>query len=58
MIDAARTDCAIVTGSFNFTAGAQFNNTENALVLRGDALLCAAYLANWQRHRAHAVPYR
>ncbi len=58
VIDAARADCAVVTGSFNFTIGAQFHNAENALVLRGDVPLCAAYRANWLRHLAHALPYR
>ena len=48
---------AVITGSFNFTHSAQTRNAENLLVLRGNAALVRAYLDNWQRHRAEAVPY-
>jgi phosphatidylserine/phosphatidylglycerophosphate/cardiolipin synthase-like enzyme len=58
VIDARRPQCAVVTGSFNFTQAAQFRNAENVLVLRDDARLCEAYARNWERHRAHAVTYR
>lgn len=46
----------VITGSFNFTKSAQERNAENLLVLR-DRDLVARYLANWQRHAAHAQPY-
>ncbi|HUO44318.1 MAG TPA: phospholipase D family protein [Burkholderiales bacterium] len=57
VIDAGAADCAVITGSFNFTFAAQYDNAENAVVLRGNPPLCDAYRDNWQRHRAHAVPY-
>lgn len=58
IIDAGTPNAALVTGSFNFTYGAQKNNAENLLVFRGNAQLVQAYAENWQRHRIHALPYR
>ncbi len=55
--DATGASAAVITGSFNFTHSAQTRNAENLLVLRGNAALVRAYLDNWQRHRAEAVPY-
>ncbi|MDR2240332.1 MAG: phospholipase D family protein [Zoogloeaceae bacterium] len=48
---------AIITGSYNFTRSAQTRNAENVVILRGDPALLRAYFANWQRHRAEALPY-
>lgn len=57
VIDARAEQPAVVTGSFNFTFAAQFRNAENLLVIRGNRELTRAYLDNWERHRAHAVPF-
>jgi phosphatidylserine/phosphatidylglycerophosphate/cardiolipin synthase-like enzyme len=57
VIDATRPNCAVVTGSYNFTYAAQRRNAENALILRGNPPLCAAYQGNWNEHRAHSLPY-
>ncbi len=57
VIDAGTANCAVITGSFNFTFAAQNQNAENAVVLRGNPPLCDAYRDNWQRHHAHALPY-
>ena len=54
VIDTGHADCAVVTGSFNFTYAAQHRNAENALILRGDPPLCDAYFNNWRRHQAHS----
>ena len=54
IIDSGYADCAIITGSFNFTYAAQHRNAENALVLRGNPPLCEAYFNNWRRHQLHA----
>jgi phosphatidylserine/phosphatidylglycerophosphate/cardiolipin synthase-like enzyme len=54
VIDAGPTDCAVVTGSFNFTYAAQHRNAENALILRGNPPLCEAYFNNWRRHQIHS----
>lgn len=54
VIDTGHGDCAVVTGSFNFTYAAQHRNAENALVLRGNPPLCDAYFNNWRRHQAHS----
>jgi phosphatidylserine/phosphatidylglycerophosphate/cardiolipin synthase-like enzyme len=58
VIDAGTANGAVVTGSFNFTYGAQHNNAENVLILRGNPALTDAYLANWKRHKGHSRPYR
>jgi phosphatidylserine/phosphatidylglycerophosphate/cardiolipin synthase-like enzyme len=57
VIDGTRANCAVMTGSFNFTYAAQNRNAENALILRGNPPLCVAYQRNWNEHRAHALPY-
>ena len=54
IIDNGSADCAVVTGSFNFTYAAQHRNAENALILRGNPPLCEAYFNNWRRHQIHA----
>jgi phosphatidylserine/phosphatidylglycerophosphate/cardiolipin synthase-like enzyme len=54
VIDAGLDNCAVMTGSFNFTYAAQQRNAENALILRGNAALCEAYYNNWRRHYTHA----
>lgn len=45
---------AVITGSFNFTHAAQYRNSENLLIFRGNPDLARAYLENWTQHRAHA----
>lgn len=57
VIDPQTEHCAVVTGSYNFTWSARNRNAENLLILRGNRQLAAAYLDNWKRHRAQAVPY-
>jgi phosphatidylserine/phosphatidylglycerophosphate/cardiolipin synthase-like enzyme len=57
IIDAGTRDPAVVTGSFNWTAGAQRRNAENVLVLRRNRDLARAYEANWRRHQAEASAY-
>lgn len=47
----------VVTGSMNFTYAGQFKNAENMLILRGNKPLADAYIANWQRHKQHALPF-
>lgn len=57
LIDARDEQPVLVTGSFNFTFAAQYRNAENMLVIRGNRELARAYLENWERHRAHSVPF-
>ncbi len=57
LVDAAAADGAVLTGSYNFTWSARTRNAENVLILRGHPRLLRAYLDNWLRHRAEAVPY-
>lgn len=57
LIDAEDKDPVVVTGSYNFTFSAQARNSENLVILRGNAPLARAYLDNWRRHQAEALPY-
>lgn len=57
LIDAESRDAVVVTGSYNFTFSAQARNSENMLIVRGNAPLARAYFDNWRRHRQDAVPY-
>lgn len=57
VVDARSERPVLVTGSFNFTFAAQFRNAENILVFRGNHELTRAYMDNWERHRAHSLPF-
>lgn len=46
----------LITGSFNFTSGAE-KNAENLLVLKGNKPLLDKYLQNFEEHKAHSTPY-
>lgn len=56
IVDAEGPQCAVLTGSYNFTWSASKRNAENVLVLREHCAVAQAYRANWQRHRAAATP--
>lgn len=47
----------VVTGSFNFTKGAEERNAENLFVIK-DAGLASLYAENWESHRRHSEPVR
>lgn len=57
LIDVEGNHPVVITGSYNFTFSAQARNAENVLILRDNAALVRAYLANWQRHRDDATPF-
>jgi phosphatidylserine/phosphatidylglycerophosphate/cardiolipin synthase-like enzyme len=57
VIDGGSADCAVVSGSYNFTHAAQFRNAESVVILRGNPPLCAAFRRNWDRHKTHSSPY-
>lgn len=46
-------DQSVVTGSFNFTKGAEVHNAENLLILDSSEL-ARLYREEWEKHRAHA----
>lgn len=56
LFDPASPRGAVATGSYNFTRSARLGNAENLLILRGNPALTRAYLDNWRRHRADALP--
>jgi phosphatidylserine/phosphatidylglycerophosphate/cardiolipin synthase-like enzyme len=58
VIDGDSREPAVITGSYNWSGGAQRRNAENVLILRRNRDLARAYVENWQRHRADAQPYR
>jgi phosphatidylserine/phosphatidylglycerophosphate/cardiolipin synthase-like enzyme len=47
----------VITGSYNWTVGAERDNGENLLVIR-DPRLAGVYTKNWRRHAHHSTPYR
>jgi phosphatidylserine/phosphatidylglycerophosphate/cardiolipin synthase-like enzyme len=57
LIDVEGNHPVVITGSYNFTFSAQARNAENVLILRDNAVLARAYLANWRRHRDDATPF-
>ncbi len=56
VIDAHTSAPVVVTGSYNFTWGAQHLNAENLLIIRGQPTLAERFAGNWKRHRAGAIP--
>lgn len=54
LIDVETPDVVVITGSYNFTFAAQFNNAENLLLFRGNHKLARLYRDNWQHHLDHA----
>ncbi|MDE2069967.1 MAG: phospholipase D family protein [Gammaproteobacteria bacterium] len=48
----------VITGSYNFTYAAAYDNAENLLYIRNAPALARAYLANWNWRRSCAQPYR
>ena len=57
LVDPEEAEPVVLTGSYNYTWSAQARNAENLLILRGNKALAAAYLNNWRRHHADALPY-
>lgn len=47
----------VITGSFNFTKGAEENNAENLLIIHDCPALAERYLANFREHQGHSEPY-
>jgi phosphatidylserine/phosphatidylglycerophosphate/cardiolipin synthase-like enzyme len=47
----------IITGSFNFTKGAEEKNAENMLVIKGNPELVKKYIANFEEHLGHSERY-
>lgn len=47
---------ALLVGSFNWTHAAEDGNAESLLRI-DDVALAARYIANWNEHRDHSVPF-
>jgi phosphatidylserine/phosphatidylglycerophosphate/cardiolipin synthase-like enzyme len=41
----------VITGSFNFTFSAQWNNAENVLIIN-DSKIASAYFTNWEKRKS------
>ena len=48
----------VITGSYNFTYAAAYDNAENLLYIRNAPALAQAYLENWNWRRSCAQSYR
>ena len=46
----------VITGSFNFTKGAEEKNAENLMILENSEL-ANVYMENWEKHRKHSEEY-
>ena len=46
----------VVSGSYNFTWGAQHMNAENLIVIRNHLVLAGRFARNWRRHQQLATP--
>jgi phosphatidylserine/phosphatidylglycerophosphate/cardiolipin synthase-like enzyme len=57
LIDVAGMHPIVITGSYNFTWGAQNMNAENLLIFRDNRRLTERYAKNWERHWRQARPY-
>ena len=57
LIDAVSRHPVVITGSYNFTWGAQNLNAENLLIFRDNPRLTERYAKNWERHWRQARPY-
>lgn len=55
LIDGATARSVIITGSYNFSRGAQYMNAENLLLIRGNAALSNRFESNWKRHQSEAT---
>jgi phosphatidylserine/phosphatidylglycerophosphate/cardiolipin synthase-like enzyme len=56
VIDASSTHPVVVTGSYNFTWGAQNMNAENLLIFRDNRNLTERFAKNWERHWQQSIP--
>lgn len=48
----------IQTGSFSYVNGADFQNSENAILVRENPALASIYLKEWKTHWDHSDPVR
>ena len=52
----SRAKPVVISGSYNFTWGAQHLNAENLIVIRDQAALARRFARNWWRHQQQATP--
>lgn len=45
----------LITGSFNFTKNAEFNNAENLLIFKDNKKIIELYTENFYHHKHHSV---
>ena len=57
LIDVVGRHPVVITGSYNFTWGAQTLNAENLLIFRDNRRLTDRYAKYWERHWRQATPY-
>mgnify|MGYP006285920203 CR=1 FL=1 len=57
VIDASSHHPVVVTGSYNFTWGAQHMNAENLLIFRDNRSLTERFAKNWERHWQQSIPF-
>ena len=48
----------MITGSFNFSNGAENYNAENLLIFKGNQELTNWYIDNFKLHLLHSIEYK
>jgi phosphatidylserine/phosphatidylglycerophosphate/cardiolipin synthase-like enzyme len=57
IVDAGLPGATVITGSYNFTYGAQYRNSENLLILSGNDNITMKFAEDWRKHRKHSVRF-
>jgi phosphatidylserine/phosphatidylglycerophosphate/cardiolipin synthase-like enzyme len=57
IVDGARPEATVVTGSYNFTQAAQAKNAENVVVLSGNRRVTDRFVENFETHRRQSTPW-
>jgi phosphatidylserine/phosphatidylglycerophosphate/cardiolipin synthase-like enzyme len=47
----------LITGAFNFTNAAEYDNAENLLIIKGNNVLVERYIQNFNEHKGHSKKY-
>ena len=50
-------DAIVITGSYNYTYGAQNRNAENIVIIRKSPAIVTRYVRNWRKHAEQSMPY-
>jgi phosphatidylserine/phosphatidylglycerophosphate/cardiolipin synthase-like enzyme len=58
IVDGARGEAAVITGSYNFTPSARSRNAENVVLISGNRAVTDRFVSNFEFHRDQSQPWR